>query len=84
MATMISEVYDALLAAGAPQDKARKAAEVLASYDPQFADVRADLKVLKGALGANTAMVATLLRRSSASDRSPTRGTAILAQLKVL
>ena len=33
MATMISEVYDALLAAGSPEDKARKAAEAVASYD---------------------------------------------------
>lgn len=33
MATMISEVYDALLAAGSPEEKARKAAEAVASYD---------------------------------------------------
>lgn len=30
MTTMITEVYDALLAAGAPEEKARKAAEALA------------------------------------------------------
>lgn len=33
MTTMIAEVYDALKEAGAPDDKARKAAEVLASGD---------------------------------------------------
>jgi hypothetical protein len=33
MATMISELYDALKAAGAPEDKARKAAEVVAGYE---------------------------------------------------
>jgi len=30
MATMISEVYDAFVSAGAPEEKARKAAEALA------------------------------------------------------
>ncbi len=48
MSTMISEVYDALLAAGAPEDKARKAAEVLASYESQFAAIRNDLATIKG------------------------------------
>jgi hypothetical protein len=43
MSTMISEVYDALLAAGAPEDKARKAAEVLASYENRFATIDREL-----------------------------------------
>ena len=34
---MISEVYDAFIAAGAPEDKARKAAEALANYENRFA-----------------------------------------------
>jgi hypothetical protein len=42
---MISEVYDALIAAGAPEDKARKAAETLANYDNRFS--RIDVAVLK-------------------------------------
>jgi hypothetical protein len=33
MATMISELYDALIAAGAPEEKARKAAEAIAGYE---------------------------------------------------
>lgn len=48
MATMISEVYDALKEAGASEDKARKAAEVLASYESQFAAIRNDLTTIKG------------------------------------
>jgi hypothetical protein len=36
MTTMIAEVYDALIAAGAPEDKARKAAEAIASYEDRF------------------------------------------------
>jgi hypothetical protein len=36
MPTMISEVYDALLEAGASEEKARKAAEAVAQYDQRF------------------------------------------------
>jgi hypothetical protein len=42
---MISEVYDALISAGAPEDKARKAAETLANTDNRFS--RIDGAVLK-------------------------------------
>src|SRR5436309_12460870 len=42
---MISEVYDALISAGAAEDKARKASETLANYDNRFS--RIDGAVLK-------------------------------------
>src|SRR4051812_20548116 len=42
---MISEVYDAFIAAGPPEDKARKAAETLANYDDRF--TRIDGAILK-------------------------------------
>jgi len=42
---MISEVYDAFLAAGAPEDKARKAAEAMSNYDQRFDKV--DLEIVK-------------------------------------
>jgi hypothetical protein len=45
VSTMIPEVYDALIAAGTPEDKARKAAETLANYDNRFS--RLDGAVLK-------------------------------------
>jgi hypothetical protein len=51
VATMISEVYDAFIAAGAPEDKARKAAEAIASYDNRFARIETDLVVLKWMTG---------------------------------
>ena len=51
MSTMISEVYDALVAAGAPEDKARKAAEALANYESRFSKIDADLLVLKWMTG---------------------------------
>jgi hypothetical protein len=42
---MISEIYDAFLAAGTPEDKARKAAETLANDDDRFS--RLDGAVVK-------------------------------------
>jgi hypothetical protein len=51
VATMISEVYDAFIAAGAPEDKARKAAEALANYENRFSRIDADLLVLKWMTG---------------------------------
>ena len=50
MTTMIAELYDALVAAGSPEDKARKAAEAMAgyeAYDHQFGRVEADIAELK-------------------------------------
>ena len=39
MTTMIAEVYDALVAAGSPDDKARKAAEAVAGYEDRFGGI---------------------------------------------
>ena len=39
MPVMLSKTYDALVAAGAPEDKARAAAEELADYESRFAKV---------------------------------------------
>ena len=45
VSTMISEIYDAFLAGGTTEDKARKAAETLANYDDRFS--RLDGAVVK-------------------------------------
>jgi len=45
VATMISEVYDAFLAAGALEEKARKAAEAMSNYDQRFDKL--DLEIVK-------------------------------------
>ena len=66
MATMIVEFYDALRAAGAPEDQARKAAEVVAGYENRFARIETDLTLVKWMLGFNLALtvgVLTLLLR---------------------
>lgn len=57
MTTMVAELYDALVAAGSPEDKARKAAETIAGYEAQeqrlvrvesdIAEVRRDVAELK-------------------------------------
>lgn len=58
---MLSRTYDALVAAGAPEEKARAAAEELAGYETRFAKVETDLAVIKGMLGVVIAGVASLL-----------------------
>ena len=50
MTTMIAEIYDALIAAGSPEDKARKAAEAMAGFDAyehRFVRVETDIAELK-------------------------------------
>ena len=56
MATMISELYNALKSAGAPEDQARKAAEVVAGYDNRFSRIEGDLTPLKWMAGFNLAI----------------------------
>jgi hypothetical protein len=48
MATMISEVYDAFIASGAPEAKAREAAVALATYDGRFNKIEGDLGMIRG------------------------------------
>jgi hypothetical protein len=68
---MISEVYDAFIAAGTPEDKARKAAETLANYDNRFSrldgdllKVQSELLLLKWMVGLGIAMNVAILTRS--------------------
>jgi hypothetical protein len=70
VSTTISEVYDALISAGAPEDKARKAAETLANYDNRFSrldgavlKVEAELVLVKWMVGFGIAMNVGILTR---------------------
>jgi hypothetical protein len=56
MATMISEVYDAFIASGAPEEKARKAAEAMAAYENRFNKIENDLTLLKWMNGITWAL----------------------------
>lgn len=64
MATMISEVYDAFISAGAPDEKARKAAEAIANYERDIAGMRTDLAVLKWMVGFSLVTTVPLLIKS--------------------
>jgi hypothetical protein len=61
MATMIAELYDALKSAGAPDDQARKAAEVVPGYENRFARTETDLTLLKWMVGFNLAITIGVL-----------------------
>jgi hypothetical protein len=61
MSTMISEIYDALKEAGASEEKARKAAEAVASYENRFTRIESDLAVVKWMIGSNLAMTVAIL-----------------------
>lgn len=60
MTTMIAEVYDALISAGADEAKARKAAETLANYDDRFARIERRLTLMTWQLGTLTAVIAAV------------------------
>jgi len=63
---MLSKTYDALIAAGAPEDKAREAAEELAGYESRFVKIETDLAVLKWMVGVVIAGVASLIIKAFA------------------
>jgi len=68
MSLMVREVYEALLEAGASEEKAIKAAEALASYDvrfdrieQRFTRIEGDLALLKWMVGFTPAGVVGIL-----------------------
>ncbi len=63
MSPMISEVYDAFIASGAPEDKARKAAEAIAAYEGRFSKIENDLNILNWMNGVTWALCLGILFR---------------------
>ena len=63
MALMMSSLYDALRAAGAGDESARKAAEEVAGYDNRFAKLEADVAIVKWMAGFNLALTAAVLAK---------------------
>jgi inorganic triphosphatase YgiF len=57
MALMLDSLYDALKAAGAPDEQARAAARDVAGYDNQLNRLARDLSILKWMVGVLMAMV---------------------------
>ena len=64
MTTMISELYEALIDAGASEEKAREAARAIAEYEDRFSKIDLDLRTLKWMVGATLAGVVSLIIRS--------------------
>ena len=64
MALMLGKLYDALRAAGVPEDKAREAAEEVATFDKDLAEIKADVRVLKWISGTTLAGVVALVVRN--------------------
>jgi hypothetical protein len=64
MSMMMAEVYDAFLSAGAPEEKARKAAEALANYDSRFIKIETDIAVIKWMCGTILAAVMAVLLKT--------------------
>ena len=64
MRTMNSEIYGALIDAGADEVKAREAAKSVAHYDSDLAEIKASLLVLKWMVGLILAFVVALTWRA--------------------
>jgi hypothetical protein len=61
MAIGLMKLNDALVAAGAPEDKARAAAEEVASYENRLAGIEATQKLHSWMLGTNVALTLAVL-----------------------
>jgi hypothetical protein len=51
MSTMNSEIYSALIDAGASEEKAKAAAVSVTDYEKDMNEVKSDLKVIKWGIG---------------------------------
>ena len=63
MATMIVEIYDALIDAGASESKARSAASTLANYENRFNKIESDLTLLKWMVGLNIGLTISIVSK---------------------
>jgi hypothetical protein len=66
MALMLGKLYDAVRAAGVPEDKPREAAEEVATFDKDLAEIKSDVRVLKWITGTTLAGVIALVVRNFA------------------
>lgn len=63
MALQLGALREALIEGGTSPEKAAAAAEEVAGYEIQLADVRSDLKLLKWMIGTNVAATLAILWR---------------------
>jgi hypothetical protein len=60
---IIEEIYDALIEAGASEDKARAAARAIARYESEMGDIRSTLRLHSWMLGTLIALSVAILFR---------------------
>jgi hypothetical protein len=60
---IIEEIYDALIEAGASEEKARAAARAMTNYDTRISKMESDINLLKWMAGFNLAMTVAILFR---------------------
>jgi len=61
MALMLGALRNALVAAGAPAEKADRAAEEAARYENRLAKIEADVSTVRWMIGANIALTLIVL-----------------------
>jgi hypothetical protein len=61
MAMMMGKLYAALREANVPEDKAREAAEEVASFETRISDLTADMRLLKWMVGFNLALTIAIV-----------------------
>ena len=60
---IIEEIYDALIEAGASEDKARAAARAMTNYETRISKIESDMNLLKWTVGFNLALTVAILFR---------------------
>jgi len=60
---IIEEIYDALIEAGASEEKARAAARAMTNYETRISKIESDINLLKWMVGFNLAMTVAILFR---------------------
>jgi hypothetical protein len=61
MAMMMGKLYAALREANVAEDKAREAAEEVASFETRISDLTADMRLLKWMVGFNLALTIAIV-----------------------
>ena len=64
MTVAMMKLYQALIAAKVPEDKAAQAAEEVASFENRLTKIESDLTLLKWMMGFNLAMTITLIGKA--------------------
>ena len=60
---LIEEIYDALIEAGASEEKARAAARAMINYETRISKIVSDINLLKWMVGFNLALTIAILFR---------------------